>query len=120
MCVKGGWNLVGALTLMLSLLGEHTFAHIANPVLMVSFFYSIRGLGTGIGPILSRYLTQSKIPAMERFIGYGLLMGGVFYFLLPMTNNIWLATCCIILAHIGGATCWVFQPFVYNRSYHPL
>ena len=109
MCVKGGWNLVGALTLMLSLLGEHTFAHIANPVLMVSFFYSIRGLGTGIGPILSRYITQSKIPTMEQFIGYGLLMGGIFYFLLPMTNNIWLATCCIILAHIGGATCWVFS-----------
>ena len=32
-----------------------------------------------------------------------------FYFLLPMTSNIWLATCCIILAHIGGATCWVFS-----------
>ena len=45
MCVKGGWDLVGALTLMLSLLGEHTFAHIANPVLMVSFFLFDTGFG---------------------------------------------------------------------------
>jgi MFS family permease len=108
-CVKGGWNFVGALTLMLSLLGEHTFSHVANSVLMVSFFYAVRGLGTGIGPILSRTLTKSKIPTMERFIGYGFLLGGAFYLILPLMTNIWFAAICIIIAHIGGATCWVFS-----------
>ena len=107
--VKGGWNFVGALTLMLSLLGEYRYSHLQNTVVMVSFFYAVRGLGTGIGPIVSTYLAKSEVSKMEKFIGYGFLMGGTFYFLLPLTNHIVIASLCIIFAHIGGATCWVFS-----------
>ncbi|MEC7987109.1 MAG: MFS transporter [Myxococcota bacterium] len=107
--VKGGWNLVGGVTLMLTLLGEGTFSMGGKMILGVSVLYAARGLGTGIGPILSRYLTQSKPKRMESFIGYGYLCGAVFYIPMYWVDSIGYAIILIILAHIGGATVWVFS-----------
>ena len=78
-------------------------------VLGVSALYAARGLGTGIGPILSRYLTQSKPKVMERFIGYGYLCGAVFYIPMYWVDSVGNAIVLIVLAHIGGATVWVFS-----------
>ena len=75
----------------------------------VSFLYAARGLGTGIGPILSRYLTGSRKDKMEAYIGYGYLCGAIFYLPMLWIQSVWIAVVLIMLAHIGGATVWVFS-----------
>ena len=46
---------------------------------------------------------------MERLIGASFLVGALFFTLLAGAPNLWLAAACVSLAHLGGATCWVFS-----------
>lgn len=109
MLVKSGWCLAGAITLILTLLGEQKYVFASNAVLGVTILYVARGIGTGLGPFLSRWLSDSEPAAMEKAILWGFLCGACFYFLLPFAPNIWIASLIIICAHLGGSTIWVFS-----------
>jgi MFS family permease len=106
---KSGWNIAGGVTLMLTILGEGKFSLGGKAILGVTVLYMARGLGTGIGPILSRALSRSEPAAMDRMIGLGYLCGAFFYLFIPWAGNIWTAGVLILLAHLGGATVWVFS-----------
>jgi hypothetical protein len=107
--VKTGWAIAGGSTLVLTLLGEGPLAMPADPVLAVSALYMARGVGTGLGPILSRWISRSEPARMERLIGAGYVCGAVFYLLVSHAGSLWLAAALVALAHLGGATVWVFS-----------
>jgi len=109
--VKSGWTIgAGAATLLLTLLGEQVFAGAAGQgLLAVTVLYVARGLGTGSGPILARWISASHPPTMERLIGYSYVVGGVFYLGVSVAPSLWVAAVMVTLAHLGGATCWVFS-----------
>ena len=109
MLVKFGWCLAGSITLVLTLLGERIFLVGGDPLIGVTIFYVARGLGTGMGPILSRHYSNSVPAAMERAILYGFGCGALFYFLLAFAPNLILAAIFVCIAHLGGATIWVFS-----------
>ena len=46
---------------------------------------------------------------MEKLIGWGFVCGGGFYVLMPWVSTIALAMLLVTLAHLGGATVWVFS-----------
>ena len=107
--VKTGWCLAGSINLVLTLLGERVFAVAGLPMLGVTVLYVARGIGTGLGPFVSRHLSQSREDAMERFIAVGFLCGAVFYMLIPLSPNLWIVCPLLVCAHLGGATIWVFS-----------
>ena len=78
-------------------------------MLGVTFLYVARGVGTGLGPFGARALSRSVPAAMERMIGYGFAMGAGFYLVLPLAPNLAFAALIVALAHLGGATVWVFS-----------
>ena len=103
--VKAAWNLVGAITLILTMLGESIY----EGVLGVSILYCARGVGTGLGPILARYLSNNEPKKMEALIFWGFLCGALFYVPCMFVSNIWIFVPLIACAHLGGATVWVFS-----------
>lgn len=107
--VKMGWNFVGAVTLMITVLGETKFAIGEKAILGVSFLYVMRGFGTGVGPIISRALSQSKPRRMEFLIGFSFVWAAAWYNLIPYMSHIIGVGICIFFAHLGGATAWVFS-----------
>ncbi len=107
--VKTGWQLSGALTLVLTLLGERVFVVGGEAMLGVAVLYTARGVGTGVGPFIARWLSKEEPVRMEQLIGAGFVCGAVFYLFLPLAPNIVTAAAVILLAHIGGATVWVFS-----------
>lgn len=78
-CVKGAWNCAGAITLLLTILGERRFAFGGGAILGVTALYMARGLGTGIGPILGRSIGKDSRERYEQLIGAGFLLGLVFF-----------------------------------------
>ncbi|MCB9743325.1 MAG: MFS transporter [Alphaproteobacteria bacterium] len=107
--VKSAFELSGALLLLLTLLGEQVFPVRGEAMLGVAAFYIARGLGTGLGPFLARWWTRSVPEAMERAIGYAFVVASVFYVALSFADQLALALLCVSLAHLGGATQWVFS-----------
>jgi predicted MFS family arabinose efflux permease len=106
--VKFGWSLAGSSTLVLTMMGERTFTAV-SPLLAVTALYVARGVGTGLGPFLARAISQSEPKAMERLIAVGFLVGGAFYLVLGHAPGLALALGAVVLAHLGGATAWVFS-----------
>ena len=110
MCfAKMGWNVAGAVTLVLTLNGETRFAIGSGGVLAVSLLYMSRGLGTGFGPLVGRWLSRSDPYKMEAFIGWGYLIGAVCYIAGYWASNLHMAMLLVFCAHTGGAIVWVFS-----------
>jgi MFS family permease len=116
--IKSGWALSGGITLVLTILGERVYAKTLAPyadgpegaaMLGVTVLYLARGVGTGLGPIISRQLARNDPVKSERLIGVALLWGAVCYLTFGQVDRLPLAMLCLILAHIGGATVWVFS-----------
>lgn len=108
--VKSGWTIgAGAATLLLTLLGEQVFTSFSQSILAVTVLYVARGLGTGSGPFLARWISGSRPPEMERLIGHSYIVGAIFYLGVSAAPTLWVAAALVVLAHIGGATCWVFS-----------
>lgn len=120
--VKSLWTIGGAATLILTLLGEgplharddSLFSGLAarvqdSDMLGVTALYVARGIGTGLGPFLARWMSRGDKARMERLIGLGFLWGGVFYALVGLAGMLHHAMLLIAIAHLGGATCWVFS-----------
>ena len=78
-------------------------------VLGVSILYCARGLGTAIGPIVSRKLSKNDPQKMDSLIMWGFVCGAVFYLPMFLFENLWSFVPFIVLAHLGGATVWVFS-----------
>lgn len=107
--VKPVWQVTGARTLVLTLLGEGAFAIAGYPLVGVTLLFAARGVGTGFGPVLARALTRSRPAAMERAIFVGFAVGGLFYVAVGLAPSLWFALVPLVLAHLGGATIWVFS-----------
>lgn len=106
---KALWSIVGSVTVLLTMMGEGKYKLEEGAMISVAVLFMARGVGTGLGPIVSRALSKSDPKTMEKFINSGYLMGLVFFSLIPYMNSIWLVSLCLIGAHIGGATTWVFS-----------
>jgi flagellar biosynthesis protein FlhB len=103
------WSLAGSVSVLLAILGEGKFSVGGRGIIGVSILFIARGIGTGLGPILSRYLSRSDPKRMEQFIAIGFACGALFYLMMPFAPNIIVACVLIICAHLGGATVWVFS-----------
>ena len=119
--VKMGWSLAGAIGLVLTILGERVYSRnlesveliraleLDTALLGVTALYVARGIGTGFGPILARWLGGSDSARAEKIMAFAFFWSAGFYILLGFLDSLPLVMLTLIVAHLGGATVWVFS-----------
>ena len=107
--VKAAWCLAASTTLLLTVYGETVFPIWGSTVIGVTGFYVFRGLGTGLGPIVSRSLAGENQWRMEVLIGLSFAIGSIAYFGVASAQHVAIALVLVATAHLGGATAWVFS-----------
>ncbi len=111
---KAAWAVGGGgLVFMLALLGEGLFP--AMPALGIGILYSIRGVGTGVGPIAARHF----VPDERRWtavIGASILACGLVYLVIALSVwHWWWVALLVGLAHAPSGINWVFSTILLQR-----
>lgn len=106
---KAGWSLAGGVTLVLVTLGERTFTLGKAGIMGVSALWFARAIGTGCGPFAARAICGTDPRRAERVLAAAYLWGALCYLGLGYAAHLWVAMALVILAHLGGATVWVFS-----------
>ena len=114
--VKGGLGLMGANWVLLPIYGERIFpVHFqglnnGSPgTLGMSILLGSRGIGALVGPLIAGNWSRSSTARMRTGILCSFLAAGLGYFALSMAPSLLVACLCIMVAHSGGATGWVFS-----------
>jgi predicted MFS family arabinose efflux permease len=114
--IKTGWGLAGAITLFLTLFGERVYTLGGRPDLGVGVLYVARALGTGIGPLLARRFLPDESPrAMRALIAVSFVWPLVWYLSFSWVRHPAPAVLCVVIAHFGGATLWVYSTVMLQR-----
>ncbi len=112
---KAVWSVGGGgLVFMLAILGEQLFP--AAPALGIGVLYSVRGVGTGIGPIAARRLFPDE-RTWPSALGISVVLCGLVYLLigaLPWSPWGWIALL-VGLAHAPSGINWVFSSILLQR-----
>ncbi|MEW6426689.1 MAG: MFS transporter [Thermodesulfobacteriota bacterium] len=106
--VKSGWALSGGILVMLAVFGEQIFP-LSRQGGGSGLFYSFRGLGAAVGPILAWRLLGESRPAMYRGIALSFFVSAGAYLLFSRAPSLWFALPMVLLGHIGGSIQWVFS-----------
>lgn len=121
---KSFWGGAGGYLVLLSIIAHERFGdgetasagEIAGTMgFVVGMLYCARGLGTGIGPILARWLHGSSDRRLRVQIAVGFLIGAAGYALLTFTYSLPGAFACVVLAHCGGSTLWVASTTLWQK-----
>lgn len=107
--IKSGWSLAGGLVLLHSIFGERIYPVWGSAAAGIGVLAMMRGLGTALGPVLSRRVFGTSAAQMARGIGVGFFVAGGMYLAFAMTANFPLALVTLMIAHMGGSTIWVFS-----------
>lgn len=110
--VKSGWSLSGGLILLHSIFGERIYPVWGSAAAGIGLLAMMRGIGTALGPVISRRLFGTAPVQMARGIGSGFFVAGVLYLLFAATTSLPLALVVLVLANMGGSTIWVFSTTV--------
>ena len=114
MCLRDRcfWGACGGFIVMLSITGKVRFGPLfgeeaAAAGLATSLLYMARGVGTGIGPVLSRRIFGQSDRGLLRQIFAGYFVGAIGYALFAPLESLPLALLMLVLAHCGGSALWV-------------
>jgi predicted MFS family arabinose efflux permease len=114
--LKTGWGIAGAITLFLTLFGERHYAIAGRPDLGVALLYMARAVGTGIGPVLARrFVTDEGPRSMRWLLGGSLLWPALWYVVFSGLEHPAAAALCVVVAHFGGSTLWVYSSVLLQR-----
>jgi MFS family permease len=115
--IKPVWSLsVGGLVLMLTLMGDRIFRIGHDASAGISILYTARGIGTALGPVLTRRIAGHDPTKMRHALGPAFVVGGAFYLLISVSPNIWLAALATLCAHMGGSVLWVFSTVLLQQT----
>jgi MFS family permease len=107
--VKPAWGVGGGILTLLPVFGEKVFPVGGSAAVGMSVLYVARGLGTAIGPVLTRRFYSETRAQMQRAIGLSFILAGLFYVAFGMSGNFALALIWLAVAHMGGSVLWVFS-----------
>ena len=113
--VKSAWGLGGGTLALLAVFGEKIFPIRGNGATGIGVLYAARGIGTAIGPIVSRRFAGESQQSMQTAIGLSFLIGGVFYIAFGVSTSFALALVMLVIAHAGGSTLWVNSTVLLQR-----
>jgi len=113
---KAGELMIGPSWVLFTVMGQKVFPvrwpgldPQRGAMLGMSLLLGARGLGALIGPLYSARLAGQSDRRLRLGILWGYVIVAVGYTALGVAGNVWLACLCVILAHCGGSTVWVFS-----------
>jgi MFS family permease len=113
---KAAWGVGGAVTLLLTVFGQRVYRVLDSAVLGATCFYSARGLGTAIGPLVARRLTHDRPAAVLNLMSASFVVGALFYIGFGAVHSLPAALVFVVLAHLGGSIIWVFSTVLLQRG----
>jgi MFS family permease len=105
----------GGILALLAVYGEKIFPVRGSGATGIGVLYAARGIGTAIGPIVARRIAGESTRTMQKAIGIGFFIGGVFYIAFGAATNFTLALIVLMLAHTGGSILWVNSTVLLQR-----
>jgi MFS family permease len=114
--VKPAWGLGGGILTLLPVFGEKVFPVGGSAAVGMSVLYVARGIGTALGPMLTRRFYSETRGQMERSIGVSFVVAGAFYVLFGMAQSFALALCWLAVAHMAGSVLWVFSTVLLQAT----
>lgn len=112
---KGLWGMAGGVVLLHAIFGERVYPVAGSAAAGIGLLATARGLGTALGPVVSRRLAGTSAPRMARAIGAGFFVAGAFYLVFAAADSWPLAAGALVVAHMGGSTIWVFSTVLLQR-----
>lgn len=112
---KSFWCPAGGYLALLAIAGDLRFGTAVGAAAATSTLYALRGVGTGVGPILARRVFGSEDAALRVQIGLGFVLAAVLYGLFGLAETLWAAGACVLIAHMGGSSIWVASSALYQR-----
>jgi MFS family permease len=120
---KAGELMIGPSWVLFTVMGSGYF-HFHLPridpqrtaMLGMSLLLGARGIGAIVGPMFSARWAGHSDRRLRLGILFGYVTIGIGYFGLGWSPNIWIACVCIILAHCGGSTVWVFSTTILQLN----
>jgi MFS family permease len=113
--VKSAWGLGGGILALLAVFGEKIFPVRGSGATGIGVLYAARGIGTAIGPIAARRLAGESPQTMQKAIGIGFFIGGIFYIAFGAASSFPLALIVLAIAHTGGSILWVNSTVLLQR-----
>jgi MFS family permease len=119
--VKPAWGLGGGILTLLPVFGEKVFkfsfhAGVATAAAGMSVLYVARGVGTALGPMLTRRFYSETREQMQRAIGLSFILAGMFYVSFGSSQSFALALLWLAVAHMGGSVLWVFSTVLLQST----
>jgi predicted MFS family arabinose efflux permease len=108
--------MIGPSWVLFTVMGQRVYPvqlHGADPqrgmMLGMSLLLGARGIGALVGPLVSARLAGNSDARLRLGILFGYLLVAAGYAAIGGAPNAWLACLCVIVAHSGGSTVWVFS-----------
>jgi MFS family permease len=114
--VKPAWGLGGGILTLLPVFGDKIFPVAGSAAVGMSVLYVARGIGTAVGPVLTRRFYSETRQQMQRAIGFSFLVAGAFYVWFGTTASFALALLFLAVAHMGGSVLWVFSTVLLQAT----
>jgi len=118
---KTFWGAAGGFLVILALAGHERFGEsgtaeaIGATAVATGILYAARGVGTGFGPILGRWLLGGSDRALIRQTSLGFLIAAIGYALFGFAHDLWFAALWVGVAHLGGASLWVASTVFWQK-----
>lgn len=110
---KASWSLGGGgLVYLLALLGGEVSP--AAQATGIGALFAVRGLGTGLGPILARrfFLDSARWPSV---MGWAVVLSGLAYATVAAMPWSWWVIAPVVVAHAGSGANWVLSTVELQR-----
>ena len=120
---KAAWGGAGGFLVVLAIAAKEGFGAgsasdgpgAVDAGLATGILYSVRGLGTGVGPFLGRWLLGTDERGLRRQVSWGFVTGATGYAAFSMVDALPLAAGCVFVAHLGGSAVWVGSTILWQR-----
>ena len=114
---KTFWGAAGGYLVLLSIAGTERFGGPGEgaAALAIGWLYCARGVGTGLGPILGRWLAGREDRALLYQVSAGFFVAVLGYAPFAVAESLWLAFACVAFAHLGGSAIWVASTTFWQR-----
>jgi MFS family permease len=106
---KTGTGLLGGSMVILVIYGERIFPIAGHGVLAMGLLYAVRGVGSGIGPILGHRITRGIERAMWTLITASFFICAGAFLGLSCATTLAFALLALWVASLGGSNIWVMS-----------
>jgi len=107
--LKSGLAISGGIMTLVPLFATQMHSTQAGVSLGIGVIYSVRGIGSALGPILFKNIFGESPRALRISIAFSFFMGAVAYYLLSHSESLYLAALSVGMSTFFMAVVWVFS-----------